>query len=85
MCPLEEAYTTKKISSIGMYVSTIDDEGIAELLAFGSSVDVIGGPCGQGLLRIKNGITMDSGSAGMVMPTSWLPMFALQASEGQRR
>ena len=28
---------------------------------------------------------MDSGSAAMVMPTSWLPMFALQASEGQRR
>ena len=36
----------------------------------------------EGRLRIKNGITMDSGSAAFVMPTRWLPMFELQQSKG---
>lgn len=39
----------------------------------------------KGYLRITNGITMDSGSAAFVMPTRWLPMFALQKSEAQAR
>ena len=38
-----------------------------------------------GFLRIKNGITMDSGSAAFVMPTQWLPMFALEPSAGSTR
>ena len=33
-------------------------------------------------VRIKNGITMDTGSAAFVMPTHWLPMFKLEPSEG---
>ena len=37
-----------------------------------------------GYLRIKGGITMDTGSAAFVMPTKWLPMFALDDSEGNR-
>ena len=35
--------------------------------------------------RIRNGVTMDSGSAVFVMPTGWLRMFALSESAGSKR
>ena len=39
----------------------------------------------DGYLRIKKGITMDTGAAAFVMPTHWLPMFELKQPEGQRK
>ena len=36
-------------------------------------------------LRIKNGMTMDSGASVFVMPSSWLDMFELRESAGSRR
>ena len=35
--------------------------------------------------RIRDGITMDSGSSVFVMPSEWMEMFELQESEGSRR
>ena len=35
--------------------------------------------------RIRNGITVDSGSSVFVMPSGWMEMFELEESEGQRR
>ena len=35
-------------------------------------------------LRIRNGITMDSGCSVFVVPSGWLKMFAVRESEGQR-
>ena len=36
-------------------------------------------------LRIKNGITVDSGCSVFVVPSDWLKMFKKVESEGQRR
>ena len=36
-------------------------------------------------LRIKNGMTMDSGASVFVMPSSWLDMFELRESVGSRK
>lgn len=36
-------------------------------------------------LRLKNGMTMDSGASAFVMPSSWLDMFELRESPGSRR
>ena len=36
-------------------------------------------------MRIKNGITMDSGSSVFVTPSGWLTMFLLEEPEGSRR
>ena len=33
-------------------------------------------------MRVRNGVTMDSGCAVFVMPSEWLTMFALKESEG---
>ena len=35
-------------------------------------------------MRIRNGITMDSGSSVFVIPSNWLKMFPLVESEGSR-
>ena len=35
-------------------------------------------------MRVRNGITMDSGCAVFVMPSDWLTMFALEESEGSK-
>ena len=45
---------------------------------------LIGDP-GQKWLRIRNGITMDSGCSVFVVPSDWLCMFAMEESEGSRR
>ena len=36
-------------------------------------------------LRVKNGMTMDSGASVFVMPSSWLDMFELRESAGSRK
>ena len=36
-------------------------------------------------LRVKNGVTMDSGCSVFVMPSNWLKMFPLRESECSRR
>ena len=36
-------------------------------------------------LRIRNGITMDSGSSVFVVPSGWLKMFVMKESEGSRK
>ena len=36
-------------------------------------------------LKIRNGITIDSGSAAWVMPTSWFPGLTLSPSHGSKR
>ena len=44
------------------------------------------GTTGEGpWLGITNGITVDSGSAAFVMPTSWLPGLPVQESPGSKR
>ena len=35
-------------------------------------------------MRVRNGITIDSGYAVVVVPSDWLTMFALEESEGSR-
>ena len=60
----------------GMQVDE-EEEDVAPLLALSdSSVDRIDcpGAVGDGeWLKVRNGITVDSGSAAFVMPTSWFP------------
>ena len=36
-------------------------------------------------LRVRNGITMDSGSSVFVIPSGWLSMFPMEESEGSKR
>ena len=45
---------------------------------------LIGDP-GQKWVRIRNGITMDSGCSVFVVPSDWVCMFAMEESEGSRR
>ena len=64
------------------------DEDLVDLMNFESVFTAPVTDVGEqmpGYLRIKGGITMDTGSAAFVMPTKWLPMFALQPSEGSKR
>ena len=54
-----------------------------ELLEFGDVSDTENVENLKGYLKIKRGITIDSGSAAFGMPTRWLPMFNLETSETQ--
>ena len=64
-----------------------EDVGLDTLSPFGKlAVNDIKGVVNEGeWLRVRNGITMDSGSAVMVMPSGWLQMFQLRESEGSKR
>ena len=66
------------------------DQSIAngrdEISAFGSPGGQEQCLIGSGRwLRVKNGITMDSGSSVFVVPSGWLRMFPVTESEGSRR
>ena len=67
--------------------SIFDDDGFDSLSPFGDlAVGEIQGVVNEGRwLRIKNGITVDSGSSVFVMPSGWLQMFLLTESEGSKR
>ena len=68
-----------------------DDAGLDALSPFETSkgkveVDAIKGIIKEGKwLRIRNGMTMDSGASVFVMPSDWLDMFELRESVGSRR
>ena len=64
-----------------------ESDGLSELSPFGNiAVDDIKGVVKEGAwLRIRNGMTMDSGSSVFVMPTGWLEMFDLRESVGSRK
>ena len=64
-----------------------EDGGLDSVCPFGETpVRDINGVVREGKwLRIKNGITMNSGSSVFVMPPGWLQMFALRESTGSRK
>ena len=64
-----------------------ENDGLNVLSPFGSiAVDDIKGVVKQGKwLRIRNGMTMDSGSSVFVMPSDWLEMFELRESTGSKK
>ena len=67
-------------------IQAAEGDGKNEISAFGGMPS--DEPCliGEGKwLRIKNGITMDSGSSVFVIPSGWLCMFPVEESEGSRR
>ena len=68
-------------------LDSADDDGFYEICPFGDlQVDKVEGVINEGRwLRVRNGITLDSGSSVFVMPTGWLEMFKLTESEGSRR
>ena len=54
--------------------------------AVGSHVGDVPGTIGEGKwLKIKDGITIGSGSSAFVMPTQWLPGIPIEESPGSRR
>ena len=64
-----------------------ENDGLNVLSPFGSiAVDDIKGVVKEGKwLRIRNGMTMDSGSSVFVMPSDWLEMFELRESTGSKK
>ena len=68
-------------------LSSAEDDGFFEICPFGSlPVDKVEGIINEGRwLRVRNGITLDSGSSVFVMPSGWLEMFQLTESEGSKR
>jgi hypothetical protein len=68
-------------------LDSADDDGFYEICPFGDlQVDKVEGVINEGRwLRVRNGITLDSGSSVFVMPTGWLEMFKLTESEVSRR
>ena len=63
------------------------DDGWSTLSRFGEiTAKEVKGVINEGQwLRVKNGITMDSGSAVFVIPTDWIQMFKMRESEISRR
>ena len=62
-----------------------EDDGMNTIDAFGDGTEEPG-LIGEGKwLRIRNGITMDSGSSVFVIPSGWLKMFERVESEGSKR
>ena len=61
----------------GWEFDVVESAGLDELSPFGEiPVDSTNGIIKEGAwLRVKNGITMDSGSSVFVMPSEWLQMF----------
>ena len=72
-----------------VYVRRVQSEsdGLHSVDALGElTKDQIEGLIDEGeYYRIRNGVTMDSGSSVFVMPSGWLAMFDLEESEGQRK
>ena len=64
-----------------------EGDGLNEISPFGGiAVDDIKGVVKEGAwLRIRNGMTMDSGASVFVMPTGWLDMFELRESVGSKK
>ena len=62
-------------------------DGLDTINPFGGiAVDSIKGVVKEGAwLRIRNGMTMDSGASVFVMPTDWLEMFELRESAGSKK
>ena len=75
-----------KHSVLKKVFESAEDSGFDSMCPFGErTVDSIKGLINEGkFLRVRNGITMDSGSSVFVMPVDWLEMFELKESEGQR-
>ena len=79
-----EAYEAGQDMEIWLQrVQVDDDNGTADILAFGDKLKakpskpdpaLIGAP-DQKYMRIRNGITMDSGCSVFVVPSDWLQMF----------
>ena len=62
----------------------VEDSGMRCICPFGPG-DADPGIINEGKwMRIRNGITMDSGSAVFVMPSDWLKMFLLEESAGSK-
>ena len=80
-CTKELAKTFEKIEQ------ELEGDGLDELSPFGNvAVDDIKGVIKEGAwLRVRNGMTMDSGSSVFVMPTGWLEMFELRESVGSKK
>lgn len=68
-----------------------EDKGLDNLNPFETmqgqiKVSEIKGVINEGKwLRVRNGMTMDSGASVFVMPSSWLDMFELRESVGSRK
>ena len=64
-----------------------ESDGLNKISPFGGiAVADIKGVIKEGAwLRIRNGMTMDSGSSVFVMPTGWLDMFELRESVGSKK
>ena len=67
-------------------IDCIEEDGKSSICPFGHGPEECEGLIDEGKwLRIRNGITMDSGSSVFVMPTGWMTMFLLEESEGSRK
>ena len=67
-------------------IQVADSELGMEISAFGGKPSEEQCLIGDGKwLRIRNGITMDSGSSVFVIPSGWLTMFPAEESEGSRK
>ena len=77
---------SKKGEDIEIFIRRTPSEskGLDSIAALGEyAADQIEGLVDEGgYFRIKNGVTMDSGSSVFVMPSNWLSMFALEPSPG---
>ena len=60
-------------------------DGMTSICPIGGSGEAFNGLIKEGKwMRVRNGITMDSGCSVFVMPSDWLTMFALEESAGSR-
>ena len=75
------------LKSEGYAFDVVESDGLNELSPFDNiAVDEVNGIIKEGAwLRVRNGVTMDSGSSVFVVPSDWLQMFPVVESEGSRR
>ena len=86
MILVEYQEASKKGDDIEIFIrrKPSESKGLDSIAALGEyAADQIEGLIVEGgYFRIKNGVTMDSGSSVFVMPSNWLSMFALEPSPG---
>jgi hypothetical protein len=75
------------LRSQGYAFDIVESNGLDEMSPFGNvPVSAVNGVIKEGSwLRVRNGITMDSGASVFVIPTDWLQMFQIRESEGSKR
>ena len=82
-----------KGEDVEVWVKNVQAEGDEAYIGGMNEIHALGDPVSQEpclvgngrWLRVKNGVTMDSGCSVFVMPSNWLKMFPLRESEGSRR